>query len=247
MKYYETYYLNNEERKQYTDKGLFVYDLRGSDTGGDIACIEKSVLVNRVGCMITNEEIPLGEKYPDDYIDYETFEENNQVVYSIEELLQDIPKEMTNEEILDLVNDVLKNSEYKDFELKYVTKVKDEFENSYAVAMNGEEIIGFNPFNKEIENLPDWDFTFDGDLFDDLEWNREIIYMSPACHYDVWTEISQYYPNDIEHKEGMQEYLKYCKKNRIDVSKVQDFAKGTDVKDVMQYLEREEKNKDKER
>jgi hypothetical protein len=45
----------------------------------------------------------------------------------------------------------------------------------------------------------------------------------------------------------MQEYLKYCKKNRIDVSKVQDFAKGTDVKDVMQYLEREEKNKDKER
>ena len=40
-------------------------------------------------------------------------------------------KEYSNEEILDMVNDVLLNSEYKDFELAYVLKVKDESQNYY--------------------------------------------------------------------------------------------------------------------
>ena len=150
-------------------------------------------------------------------------------------------KDYSNKELLKLINEIISESEYKDFELKYVTKVKDDVKNTYAVAMNGEEIIGFNPFCKEIEKLPDWDFSFDGDLFDDLEWNREIIYMSISCHYDVWSEISYYYPNDIEHKEGMQEYLKYCKKEKIDISKIQDFIKDVDVHDVMQYLEKGER------
>ena len=154
-------------------------------------------------------------------------------------------REYSNQELLDMVNETLLNSEYKDFKLAYVLKVKDESENCYAVAINGDEIIGFNPLEKEIDRMPEWDFCADNELFQELEWNREIIYMSLENHYGVWNEISNCYPDDIEHKEGMQEYLKYCKKQKIDISKIQEVVKGTDVKDVMQYLEKSKKERER--
>lgn len=161
------------------------------------------------------------------------------------EIKNEKPKEYTNQELLDMVSETLLNSEYKDFKLAYVLKVKDESENCYAVAVNGDEIIGFNPLEKEIDNIPEWDFCADNDLFQELEWNREIIYMSLDNHYGVWYEISNYYPDDIEHKEGMQEYLKYCKKQKIDISNIQEVIKGTDVKDVMQYLQKSKKERER--
>lgn len=155
------------------------------------------------------------------------------------------PREYSNQELLDMVNDTLLKSEYKDFKLAYVLKVNDESENCYAVAINGDEIIGFNPLDKEIDIMPEWDFDADNELFQELEWNREIIYMSLDNHYGVWNEISNCYPDDIEHKEGMQEYIKYCKKQKIDISKIQEVVKGTDVKDVMQYLEKSKKERER--
>ncbi len=151
-------------------------------------------------------------------------------------------KEYSNEEILDMVNDVLLNSEYKDFELAYVLKVKDESQNCYAVAMQGDEIIGFNPFEKGIDNLPEWDFTADGEIFQELEWNREIIYMSMDCHYGIWNEVTQYYPEDIQYKEGMQKYLKYCKENKIDIDTIKKSRNVDDIDNIMKYL----KNKNRE-
>ena len=73
MKYLEMSYLDTKDRKELEEKGLYCYDLRHSDFGGEIACIEKDVLVNRAGSMVTDEEIQLGNKYPDDYKDYEEF------------------------------------------------------------------------------------------------------------------------------------------------------------------------------
>lgn len=152
-------------------------------------------------------------------------------------------QEYSNTEILDIVNDVLKNDKYKEFSLAYVLKVKDDCQNCYAVATDGDRIIGFNPFESEIYNLPDWDFNIDTALFEELEGNREIIYMSMDCHYGIWFDVSRLYPNDIEHKEGMQKYLKYCKKNKIDFNKIQKVIYGDDIKNIMKFME----NKNKER
>ena len=93
------------------------------------------------------------------------------------ENINEKPREYSNQELLDMVNETLLNSEYKDFKLAYVLKVKDEIENCYAVAINGDEIIGFNPLEKEIDRMPEWDFCADNELFQELEWNREIIYI----------------------------------------------------------------------
>lgn len=88
MKYYVTDTLSNEERKDYKSKGLYCYDLRDSDYDNDIASIERRVIVNNIGSMITNKEIKMGDKYPYDFVDYNEFVKKNKSVDTIEELLK---------------------------------------------------------------------------------------------------------------------------------------------------------------
>lgn len=87
MKYLVTHILSNEERQKYENMGLYCYDLRDSDFGNDIGSIEKKVMVNRIGSMITNKEIKLGNTMEDDYVDYNTFISNNESVDKISDLL----------------------------------------------------------------------------------------------------------------------------------------------------------------
>lgn len=87
MKYLVTHVLSNEERQKYENMGLYCYDLRDSDFGNDIGSIEKKVMVNRIGSMITNKEIRLGNTMEDDYVDYNTFISNNESVDKISDLL----------------------------------------------------------------------------------------------------------------------------------------------------------------
>ena len=87
---------SNEEKQKLEELGLYCYDLRDSDDGRDIASIEKRVVVNRIGTMITDKEIKLGDKYPNDFVDYNTFVEQNIQVDTIKELLEK-NKDKTNE------------------------------------------------------------------------------------------------------------------------------------------------------
>ena len=87
MKYLVTHILDNQEKQKYESMGLFCYDLRDSDFGNDIASIEKRVIVNRIGSMITNKEIKLGDKPTNNYVDYNDFVSHNKSVGTISELL----------------------------------------------------------------------------------------------------------------------------------------------------------------
>jgi len=115
-----THILSNEERQNYESKGLYCYDLRDSDDGKDIATIEKRVIVNRVGSMITNKEIKLGDrKTTDDFwVDYNTFTEKNKSVDTIEELLSKEKEIVMKKE----ENSILF---YKESEIKKVIKSAD--------------------------------------------------------------------------------------------------------------------------
>lgn len=83
----------NEEKQKLEEMGLYCYDLRDSDDGRDIASIEKRVIVNRIGAMITNKEIKLENEYPNNFVDYNTFVEKNIQVNSIKELLDNKNRE----------------------------------------------------------------------------------------------------------------------------------------------------------
>ena len=85
MKYYITNYKNSHEKNELLKMGLFCYDLRSGDNGEIIASIEKRVVVNRVGSIITNKEL-IFDNSSNDFIDYDTFCLHNESVDSIDAL-----------------------------------------------------------------------------------------------------------------------------------------------------------------
>lgn len=155
-------------------------------------------------------------------------------------------EKINNEKIIKISNDFLENSEYKEYKIQYILKNRDEYENTYVVAVNGDEMIGFNPFEKGIDFIPDWAYNFDDDFFEELEWNKEIIYITDDFHYNLWTDINKFYPHEFENKEGVIEYLKYCKKNGITKERVQEVCKDIPMEDALKHLKNSRK-RDKER
>lgn len=85
MKFYITDYLPFEERKKYEKLGLYCYDLRSSDDGSEIANIEKRVIVNNVGSIITNKKISFNRE---NYVDFETFASINNEVFHLKDLFK---------------------------------------------------------------------------------------------------------------------------------------------------------------
>lgn len=98
MKYLITSWKNNKEKKEIEKKGLYCYDLRCDDDGFSIATIEKNVLVNRVGSIITDKKLNFNSKYFKKFIDFEKFSDVNKEVDSIEQLLKIKKKENKTKE-----------------------------------------------------------------------------------------------------------------------------------------------------
>ena len=66
MRSYETDCLAGNQKRKLEEAGFFVYDMR--DCGGEGYTVEKHVVVNRMGSVITDKELPLhcGERLNDD-------------------------------------------------------------------------------------------------------------------------------------------------------------------------------------
>lgn len=84
MKFLITGYKDKQEKEDIKKQGLYCYDLRHSDDGTEIATIEKSVLVNRIGSIITDKELAF-DTY--DFIDFEEYSSENTQIDTIEQLL----------------------------------------------------------------------------------------------------------------------------------------------------------------
>ncbi len=87
MLYFITDYKNKIEKYELEKLGVFCYDLRHSkESWNDIVTIENNVLIDRYGCLITNEKLVIGNKYPDDYLDFKEFAIKNNKVNHFEDL-----------------------------------------------------------------------------------------------------------------------------------------------------------------
>lgn len=87
MLYFITDYKNKIEKYELEKLGVFCYDLRHSkESWNDIITIENNVLIDRYGCLITNEKLVIGNKYPDDYLDFKEFATKNNKVNHFEDL-----------------------------------------------------------------------------------------------------------------------------------------------------------------
>ena len=109
----------------------------------------------------------------------------------------------------------------------------------YVLASDGyDEAIEFAPYSKnkidDYTQVPDWDFNFDYYIYNYLEEGLKIGYMTDEVHYGIWHSIFELYPTDIEYKDGVQEYLQYCKDNNI-TKEYLDKKTGLSTPNVMQY------------
>lgn len=250
MKYLETSYLDTKEKRALEKKGLFCYDLRHSDFGGEIACIEKTVLVNRVGSMVTNEEIPLGDKYPDDK-DYEEFIKENEKVTTIEELLTAVEEEKGIEQIKKKMEKILTypiyEDDYKEYQIGYIMIDKENKEKNYGIAFDENDTCAVISMEKEeVEDIPEWSFIICEDVFEALEDKMQIGYMNVISHVGIWQQIGDYL-EDIQHKNGMQKYLQYCKKKNITKESILKEFKTSRLPDAMKYYKEEKQRNDKNR
>ena len=116
------------------------------------------------------------------------------------------------------VNEIIKNSEeYKDddeMQVQYVLLNKDnKIDDIVCYGLDG--MLRVDPKTFNIDTLPDWAFNYDTDLFEQLQNGKTIGYMTADVHYDIWCNINDLYPEDINCKEGLELYIKYCDKNGI--------------------------------
>lgn len=150
------------------------------------------------------------------------------------------------EEIKKEISNFLKsNEEYKDYFVEYILIDKENPENSVALATDNDEMIEINITSHEISSVADWAYSFDEDIFGELEKNKEIGYMSMDTHFNIWETIHQWYPEDIEHKKGMQKYLKYCKDNKITKEVIEKEVKLDVNVDVMKFYEKDKKSRER--
>jgi len=128
-----------------------------------------------------------------------------------------------NYRILKVKNDIelfLKdNIEHQNKHIDYIL-FNPKTNDTYVLASdNYDDAIEFTPYTKTesggYTQVPEWDYNFDYYIYNYLEEGLKIGYMTDDVHYSIWNSINELYPNDIEYKNGVQEYLQYCKEKNI--------------------------------
>ena len=158
-----------------------------------------------------------------------------------------------NDEVKKIKEDIesflMESDEHQNKSIKYILKNTKTNEFRIFASDDNESAIEFTPYSKDYENgyvyVPEWDYNFDYYIYNLLEENYKIEYMSDDVHNGIWISISELYPNDIDYKDGVQTYLKYCKDNNITQeylnqkfdNKVQDIMKYYEGLDVGQTIE----------
>lgn len=126
----------------------------------------------------------------------------------------------------------------------YCVLVNPDSEETITIAGDGyESTIIFTPYTtkengyeKGYSNIPEWDFNFDNYVFEELEKGYFVGYMSDDMNYGIWNSLKELYPEDIDHKNGVQSYLQYCADNGITKTYL-DEKTVLDTPDAMQYFE----------
>lgn len=140
----------------------------------------------------------------------------------------------------DIEKFLMEDMEHQNKHIDYIL-VDPESNETYVLASDGnEEAIEFTPFTKDYkggyQNVPEWDYNFDYYIYNYLEEGKQIAYMTDDVHYSIWNSIHELYPNDIDYKDGVQNYLQYCADKKI-TKEYLDKQTGFDTPDIMEHFE----------
>lgn len=118
--------------------------------------------------------------------------------------------------------------------------INPETEETITIANNNHEALVFSPHTKDSEknfsNYEDWNFNFDWMVFEELEGDYQIGFISNRMHYNIWQTLNELYPQRIDHKDGVQRYLQFCADNKI-TKEYLDKELNSDTPDAMKFFE----------
>lgn len=131
------------------------------------------------------------------------------------------------------------NKELYGTNVDYILVNPDNNDTISIISDGVEKIVEFTPLTKKMKTgyatISEWTYTFDEYLFQELENGYSIGYISDDCHYNIWNNIKDLYPEDISHKDGVQWYLQYGADNGI-TKEYLDKQTGLDTPDIMKHF-----------
>lgn len=101
---------------------------------------------------------------------------------------------------------LVSNNDDQPKKYKIIAFDKENEENICCLELQGE--------NTNFYHVPEWDFNIEDYLLYDLENGYDMGFAPLEQHYGLWCSIDQW-KDEIEHTDGLQSYLKYCKQNDI--------------------------------
>lgn len=103
------------------------------------------------------------------------------------------------------------------------------------------EIQTFDPYKNHTIFQQVWDFDIDQYDLKCLEDGYEILYMPIATHMDMWINIDNVISEPLQHLEGLQKYLHYCKQHGINKELI-DTLMLVNVEDAMTHYREKNHN-----
>ena len=123
-----------------------------------------------------------------------------------------------------------------------------DYKNEKVFSMLKDETDSLIYFNYENDQKPDittsydWDFSFDNTIFYYLEKGYNIKSINLETHFGIWCFIKEYYPEDIQYKNGLNKYIKFCKNYNITKDYL-DNALKMNTPDIMKMINIKERER----
>ena len=148
---------------------------------------------------------------------------------------------MVKDEIHSILSDtrqLLEEKEFEKAEILYVLENTEDIKESISgVCDKNNEMYEVILKNKKVKYCYDWDYNVDEYIFGNIEKEYNIGFMTMEFHRAIWTSIGSVDIEEIQHKLGLQKYLKYCKDNNIDKDIIKRETKPDDIPDIMKFYD----------
>lgn len=128
-----------------------------------------------------------------------------------------------------------KNAELKEMNIQCLMIDKNNKKNGIAIASDESDVVAIDIQNYECEYSQEWDYDIDNNIFKKIENGMNIELITTQWHRLIWEKIESFqYVDEIYHKEGLQNYLEYCRDNEVTKEYLEEEC-DTELIDIMKY------------
>lgn len=136
------------------------------------------------------------------------------------------------------VNWLMREKNYTNCKIEYI--LINRYNSKDAIAVMRKTDFGLYQVSlkdREIMKLEEWFYNIDEDIFDYLEKEYELGFMTLEFHNYIWNEVERVGVEEYEHQMGFQKYLKFCKNNGVSKKRIRKES-DINVMNIMQYYDK---------